>query len=337
MKAAVYKEPNKLVIEDVPEPVAGPNEVVVKVKYVGICGSDLHFYAYGMVPPDTIMGHEVTGAVVSVGERVKDWKEGDRILLYFGKPCGVCPTCKGGNAHLCYNGVVVGEGTLPGGYAEYLKVFPEMLISLPDDVSMKEAAVSDPIASAYRGVSLSRIKRGDSALVMGGGPIGLCVIQHLKSLGVKPIILSEPVARRGELGVELGANVLLNPSKDDIDSERKKLTGGRGPDFVFECVGVPDTVLEAVTFVRPAGKVVWVGVCMEPTTIIPVLWMLKEISVQTSIGFTKSQMEECVGFIRKKKVVIDKLISEVIPLSEVPRAFERLRKPNTEVKILVEF
>lgn len=337
MKAAVYKEPGKLVIEDVPEPVAGPNEVVVKVKYVGICGSDLHFYAYAMVPPDTIMGHEVTGTIVSVGEGVRDWEKGDRILLYFGKPCGTCPTCQKGNAHLCYNGVIVGEGTLPGGYAEYLKVFPEMLIPLPADASMKEAVLGDPFASSYRGVMLSGIKRGDSALVMGAGPIGLCVVQHLKSFGVKPLILSEPVAARGKLGLELGADVLLNPSRDDIDAECKKLTDGRGPDFVFECVGIPDTVMEAANLVRVAGKVVWVGVCMEPTTIVPVMWMLKEISIQPTLGFTKNQMIECLELIRKKKVNAEKLISEVISLDELPRAFERLRKPNSEVKILVEF
>jgi (R,R)-butanediol dehydrogenase/meso-butanediol dehydrogenase/diacetyl reductase len=337
MKAAVYKEPKKLVIEDVPAPIAGADEVIVKVKNVGICGSDLHFSAYGLVPPDTIMGHEVTGTIVSVGSEVKKWKEGDRMLLYFVAPCGKCPACGRGDTHLCWEGTIVGGGTLPGGFAEYLKVLPEMVIPLAPDANMRDASLADPVASSYRAVLLSGIKPGDTALVMGAGPIGLCLLQHLKSAGIEQVVVSEPVARRGELAAELGADTLLNPAKDDIDSECKKLTDGAGPDFVFDCVGIPDTVMEAAALVRISGKVVWVGVCMESTTITPVMWMLKEISIQTSLGFTKSQMEYCLELILERKINADRLISEVISLDEVPHAFERLQKPNTEVKIIVEF
>ncbi len=337
MKAVVFKEANKLAVENVPEPVANPNEVVVKVKDVGICGSDLHFCSFGLVPPDTIMGHEVTGTVASVGKEVVGWKEGDRMLLYFGAPCGRCAACRLGNTHLCWDGAIVGNGIIPGGFAEYFKVPPEMLIPIPAGTDMRDASLADPVATTYRAVLLSGISPGDTALVMGAGPIGLCLTQHLKAKGIEQVVLSEPVEKRARLGEELGADVVLDPKKHDVDAECKRLTDGLGPDFVFDCVGTPETVLAAPALVRPAGKVVWVGVCMEPLSITPVMWMLKEIALVTSLGFTKAQMEKGLELIRTKNIVVDKLISEIISIDQVPEAFERLMKPNDEVKIVAEF
>jgi L-iditol 2-dehydrogenase len=337
MKAAVLKEARKLVIEEVPDPKAGPNEVVVKVKDVGICGSDLHLYSRGFVPPDTIMGHEVTGTVASVGSGVADWKEGDRVWLSGGAPCGKCEHCLNRNFEMCQNHQSIGLGSLPGGYAEYIKVPTTFMTRLPDGVGSRESALLDTLGCSYHAAVLSAIKPGESALVMGAGPIGLFLVQCLKPLGVQPLILSEPVAKRADLGHELGADFVLNPAKDSTEIECQKLTGGSGPDMVFECVGRPSTVLESVQFVRRQGKVVWVGVCFDEVTFVPALWFFKQISIQMSFGMDRNDVQTCLNLIQDKKVITDRLVSDVISLDELPAAFERLTQPNSEVKILVEF
>ncbi len=337
MKAVVFKEARKLVVEDVPEPTAGPDEVVVKVKVVGICGSDLHLYQYGYLPPDYIMGHEATGTVVSVGNDVTDWKKGDRVWVAGGGACDACDFCLEGRPELCRNPLSVGTGALPGAYAEYVKVPSRFLIRLPDDLSMREGALGDPIACAHYPVNLSGIERGDSALVLGAGPIGLFLLHYLKHLGIEPVILSEPVARRAALGRELGADMVLDPTKVSIESEVRKLTRDMGPDVVYECAGLPSTTVDAVSLVRCCGKVVWVGVCMEEVTFVPALWFFKRTTIYLSLGGgSKKDIPGYLQFIRDNRDDVTRVITEIISLDEVPAAFERLSKPNTEVKILVE-
>lgn len=338
MKAAVFKEARKMVVEDVPDPVAGTGQVVVKVKSSGICGSDLHLYQYGFVPADTIMGHEATGVVISVGDGVADWKEGDRALIKGGAPCRKCDRCLKYNNNFCRDPVVIGMGTLPGAYAEYVLAPTRILEPLPDDLGMREAALMDPLICGHHGVARANMQPGETALVIGAGPIGLFLVHCLKHLGVEQIILSEPVKPRADLAAELGAHVILDPTKVNIDEETKKLTDELGPEVVFECVGVPSTTVEAATLVRRNGRVIWVGVCMEEISFAPLFWMLKNISLELVMGWgTSANISDYMEFIRKHQDEVRKAITEIIPIEGVPDAFERLSKPNTEMKIMVEF
>jgi 2-desacetyl-2-hydroxyethyl bacteriochlorophyllide A dehydrogenase len=338
MKAAVFKEARTLVVQDVPQPEAGVGEVLVKVKDVGICGSDLHLYLYGFLPPDYIMGHEGAGTIAAVGPDVAGWKEGDRVWIIGGTVCGACDRCREGLTEACRNPLSIGTGALPGAYAEYIKVPARFLTRLPDDVGMREATLIDPIGCAHYPVKLSEIKAGQSALVMGAGPIGLFAVQYLKTLGVNPIILSEPVARRAELATEFGADFILDPTKVSMDGEIRKLTRDIGPDVVFECVGVPATILDSVALARRGGRVVWVGVCMEEVAFFPALWTFKKPTIFVSFGMgPKEAVGGYLEFIRQNQSLVGKAITEIITLDELPAAFERLLKPNTEMKVLVEF
>ena len=338
MKAAVFKEARKLVVEDVPDPEAGAGEVVVKVKDVGICGSDLHLYLYGFLPPDYIMGHEATGTVASVGSDVAEWSVGDRVWVAGGTACGACDYCHAGHPEVCRSPLAIGTGALPGAYAEYIKVPARFLTPVPEDIGMREASLMDPLGCAHYAVNLSEITPGQSALVMGGGPIGLFLVHCLKSRDIHPVILSEPVARRADLGRELGADVILDPQHVSIEEEAKKLTSGIGPDIVYECVGIPSTTHDSIAFVRRGGKIVWVGVCLEEVTFVPAFWLFKKASIHMSFGMgPRETIRDYLKFIRDRQDDVRKVITEIISLDEVPGAFERLLKPNTEVKIIVEF
>lgn len=338
MKAAVFKEARKMVVEDVPDPVVGPGEVVVKVKYVGICGSDLHLYSYGFLPPNYVMGHEATGTIVSVGDGVEDWNEGDRVLLIGGNTCGECDWCQKYDNRFCRGARSIGVGDLPGAYAEYIKVPTRLLVRLADDAGMMEPALMDPLGCGHNGVTRSGVTPEQTAVVVGGGPIGLFAVHSLKSMGVNQVILSEPVARRAELGSELGADLVLNPTEVNVEAEVKKLTDGLGPEVVIECVGVEKTTLESISMVRHSGKVVWLGVCMDQISFIPAFWMLKNISIELIMGFGRAaKIPEYLQFIQDRQEEVSKTITEIISLDAVPDAFERLLTPNTEVKVMVEF
>jgi (R,R)-butanediol dehydrogenase/meso-butanediol dehydrogenase/diacetyl reductase len=230
----------------------------------------------------------------------------------------------------------IGLGDMPGGYAEYLKVFPSMLLPVPGQVSLRDVALLDPFSTAFHAVRLSGFQLAESALVMGGGPIGLCVTQQLKLAGAKLICVTEKVQRRAQAAKKFGADLVLDPG-DDVLEKLADLTDGVGVDYVFECVGVPDTTQEAFNLVRRAGKVVLVGVCMELATVHPVLWVIKEVSMQTTIGFVRDDLLVSMDQIARGVLKTDGLVTETVSLEQLPDAFERLLAPNSEIKILVEF
>ena len=336
MKAAILREKRTMVVEEVPTPKAAPGEVIMNIKYVGICGSDLHLYAHGLVPPDTIMGHEAVGVIAEIGEGVEGWNVGDRVGIYGALTCGKCFWCQRGQFNLCREMGGIGLGDMPGAYAEFMKLFPSMLLRMPDEVSLRDAALLDPFATAYHAVRLGLFQTGDTALVMGAGPIGLCAILQLRAAGARLVCATEMVERRAKAAKDAGADIVMHPH-DDVLGKMEALTNGVGVDYVFECVGVPETTQEAFMLVRRAGKVMLVGVCMELATVHPVLWVVKEVSMQTTIGFTRSELEICLDMMRRGMLSARGLVSETVSIDRLPDAFERLLSPNNELKILVEF
>lgn len=336
MKAAILKEKRTMVVEEIPTPKAAPGEVIMKIKYVGICGSDLHLYGYGFLPPDTVMGHEAVGVIAEIGEGVEGWNVGERVGIYGALTCGKCFWCRRGQFNLCREMGGIGIGDMPGAYAEFMKVFPSMLLKMPDEVSLRDAALLDPFSTAYHAVRLGSFQTGDTALVMGAGPIGLCAILQLRAAGARLVCATEMVERRAKAAKDAGADIVLDPH-DDVLGKLEALTNGIGVDYVFECVGVPETTQEAFMLVRRAGKVVLVGVCMEFATVHPVLWVIKEVSMQTTIGFTRAELETCLDMMRRGMLSARGLVSETVSLDRLPDAFERLLSPNNELKILVEF
>lgn len=345
MQTAVLAGAQQISIQEKSIPKVESGEALVKIELVGICGTDVHAYKDGMLfEPGTVMGHEPVGIVTEVGEGVLEFHAGDRVALFSVASCGQCVACKAGLELFCENAFEWTMGHSPefdGAFAEYVKIpFAEkMLIKIPDELSFEEAAIAEPIGTGLRAIRHSNFKPGDSAAVLGAGPIGLMLIQLLKIRGAGKIICSEVSPFRSEIAKRVGANFVLNPDEEGEEMGRKmaSLTKGLGPDIVFECSGVPAAFQQAFKIVRPAGQIMMVGVIEKNTPITPIDIILKEINIQGSLGCTKQEMEMAIDLLVEGKFDTGIIISDTIPLVDIEeKGFKRLLSSTEVIKILVK-
>ena len=336
MKAAVYKGKQRFEIEEIPTPSPGPDQVLVKVHFCAICGTDVHAFLYDIAPPGTVLGHEFAGDVVEVGPSVTEWKVGDRVIGGGGDPPpGHEPLTR---THPRYNYRTMGfpEGSIRG-YAEYVLMEEWQPILIPDGISDEEAAMCEPTAVAVHAVRNSDLKLGDTVGILGAGPIGLLTLQAAKAAGASAVYVSEPAPERARVASELGADAVINPLEQDLVAEIDALTGGIGPDIVFDCAGFPSTLDQAFNVVRRAGQVVLVAVPWEELPLRPVDWMARETSFKASWGSLPADWHRALGLMASGKLTVKPLISEVgyIPLEGMQEAFEGLTKPSTQLQVVV--
>lgn len=329
MKALVLEDYNKLVYRDYPDPVVAGDEVLVKVEAAGICGSDVHGMdgSTGRRVPPLVMGHEAAGVIASVGEKVVQWKEGDRVTFdstiyklddWFTRK---------GNYNLSDNrmvlGVSPGEWKKHGAFAEYVSIPQHILYKIPDGVTFTQAAMVEPVAVAAHAVELTPMAWNDTAVVVGSGMIGLFVIQVLRARGCGKVIAVDLADDRLELARELGADHLFNPTKDDVKKEVFALTGNRGADIAFEVVGIGKTVATAIDVVRKGGTVTLVG-NLSPTAEIPLQKVVtRQIRLQGSCAIC-GEYPAVLDMIARKEVNVDAILSAEAPLSEGAEWFKRL-------------
>ncbi|HSR13265.1 MAG TPA: zinc-binding dehydrogenase, partial [Thermodesulfobacteriota bacterium] len=230
MKAAVYNGIRNLEVQEVDDLRTGPREIRVRVKYCGICGSDLHEYLHGLFPQSPF-GHEACGEVVECGAEVKGFRPGDRVLAF-----------------------------QKGSYAQCVLCPPERLLRMPPEMTWKQAAVVEPLAGAAYALDKGGVRAGDTALVAGAGPVGLMILLGLKALGVQSIYVTEISEARRKKALEMGAIEVLNPKEAKVPSWIKEVTGGRGVDVAVESVGVESTLKDCLASVRYQGKVIVQGI-----------------------------------------------------------------------------
>jgi len=261
MKAAQFYGPEDIRLEEIDAPTPEPDEVLVDVAACGICGSDLHFYEDGFpnreVDYPITLGHEVGGTVVEVGDEVDDVEVGTDVVLSPHTPCYDCWSCENALYNLCQN--LKATSARPGGYAEQVCEKASNAIPLPDGVSPANAAIAQPVSVGLHAVRESGIGLGDSALVVGAGPIGLGAVRFAKSAGAGPLYVSEPTDSRREIAGDFGADVLIDPTEED-PVERVREETDVGVDFAFEAVGHETTLAQAVESTRPAGHTTVIGV-----------------------------------------------------------------------------
>ena len=336
MKAAVYKGNQRFEIEEIPTPTAGPYQVVVKVHFCAVCGTDVHAFLYDVAPPGTVLGHEFAGDVVEVGSAVTKWKVGDRVIGGGGDPpAGQEPLTR---THPRYNYRMMGfpEGSIRG-YAEFVMMEEWQPILIPDGITDEEAAMCEPTAVAIHAVRNSDLKLGDSVGILGAGPIGLLTLQAANAAGASAVYVSEPAPERGRVALELGADAVINPLEQDLQTEIDALTEGRGPNIVFDCAGFPSTLDQAFNIVRHTGQVVLVAVPWEELPLRPVDWMAREISFKASWGSLPGDWHRAIRLMVSGKLNVKPLIGDVesIPLEGMQEAFEGLTKPSNQLQVVV--
>ncbi|HSR13662.1 MAG TPA: alcohol dehydrogenase catalytic domain-containing protein [Thermodesulfobacteriota bacterium] len=335
MKAVVYRRPSGLVLEEVPKPQVADNEVLIHVADTGFCGSDHSMVESGLVPDGYILGHETSGVIEALGKNVRGLETGWRVMI---RPtfCGQCRYCLAQKPHLCMNQRrTIGVGDLPGGFAEYVKVFPQMVIPIPEGVDSQSAALVETFASALHGIRRSGV-RGGSLLVLGGGPIGLAAIQVAGVTGFSPIALSEPVETKRALGRRFGANFTADPLSENMAARTAEWTQNAGFDLVLECSGVPGNVQAAVDAAAKGGTVGVVSVFFKPVTLQnPLVLFLKEVSVIVSASNTHEENYQCLDWLREKKLDAASMISDRTSLADLPRVYRERIHTGKVIKAMV--
>jgi 2-desacetyl-2-hydroxyethyl bacteriochlorophyllide A dehydrogenase len=336
MKAAVYAGNQSFDVKDIPTPEPGPDQVLLKVKYSAICGTDVHTFLYDQAPSGIVMGHEYCGTIAHVGADVTRWKVGDRVL-----GGGGAPPPGAGPAFVTdprYKYREVGFTGRPlRGYAEYVVMEEWEPVLIPDGVSDEAASLCEPCAVAVRAVRHSKVKLGDKVAVLGAGPIGLFCIQAVKAAGAGAVYVSEPVPVRAEAARNVGADLVIDPTGEDVVARLEELTDGLGPDVVFDCAGATPTLDQAMNIVRRDGQVMLVAVAWTEVPLLPVDWMAREVSIQSTWGGRHEDWKIALELLRTGKIIVGPMLtsSSFIPLDDIQDAFESLIKPTTQLQMVV--
>lgn len=336
MRAAVFREAGRpLCIETVADPAPGPGEVLVRVGRSGICGTDLHLTDARdpKVPPGTVLGHEFAGVVAAIGPGVDRFRCGDRVFVLPLRGCGHCASCLAGEPAWCAS-----VQPCYGGYAEYAVAAQTSCFRLPDSLSLADGALIEPLAVALHGVDAAGIRPGARVMVQGAGPIGLGVVFWGRRLGAGHITVVEGAPARAALALRMGASACLAPGDCARDPDAFAMGGApdpTAPEIVFECVGKPGLIAQAIAHVRPRGTVVSLGFCMTPDTLTPAAANVREARLLFPLGYTARDFAVSAEVLATGAPEPQLMITDTVPLDRLPQVFEQLRTDRTQCKVMV--
>ncbi len=343
MKAIVkYKKGDGFVeLREVAKPAADSESVLIKVKAAGICGTDIHIvhdeFKYS---PPVIMGHEFSGEIVEVGEKVKEWKVGDRVVAepHTGA-CRVCRLCRTGNPQICPEKRPIGSG-IDGAFAEYIKIPSWLLHRIPEKVSFEEAALTEPTAICIHCIlEKTKIESGDFVAILGPGPIGLLAAQIVKSADASCVLISG-ISRdaniRLNIASELGIDYVVNTDEEDLVSKVRQLTNGEGADVVVEASGSPLAINQAFQMVRRGGRISALGMTEKEEVKIP--WnvgIMKGVQILLPFSSGCTSWEKALSLIASKKINVASLITYCFSLRDWSNAFSLVTKGQAIKALLI--
>lgn len=327
MKVAVMTGIGKMGFEerDIPKPAA--DEVLVKLEYVGICGSDMHYYESGaigdyVVEPPFVLGHEPGGTVVEVGENVTHLKVGDRVALEPGKTCGKCEFCKEGKYNLCPDVIFFATPPVDGVFQEYVAHEAALCFKLPDNVSTLEGALIEPLAVGFHAAIQGDAHLGQKAVVMGAGCIGLVSMMALKARGVSEVYVVDLMDKRLEKAMELGATGVINGGKEDVVAKIKELTGGLGADLIIETAGSQPTTVQAIHAAKKGSTIVLVGYSKSGEMTLPTSLALdKELTFKTVFRY-RHIYPLAIDAVAKGKVNLKGIVTDIFTLDQAQEAMD---------------
>ena len=326
MKSAVFYGKHDLRVEEPPMPEVGPHDVLIQVEACGVCGTDVHIYegdkGAAEVTPPTILGHEFSGVIREVGSEVKKYKAGDRVCIDPNFYCGACDPCRNGVAHFCEN--MMGYGTtVNGGFAEYCAVDERQVYLLGENTTFEQGAMAEPVACCLHGIDMCEIQPGQQVVIMGGGMIGLLMLQLAKLAGAAKVALLEPVENKREVGRKLGADVCIDPVKEDV-KERLAENGMDWVNVVIECVGRPSTIEQAIDIAGNKAVVMMFGLTKsdEQIAVKPFQIFQKELVLKASYINPYTQ-RRALDLINSGRLDVSSMVYEVCGLNELEDVLSR--------------
>lgn len=327
MKVAVMEGIGKMgfVERDIPRP--GRDEVLVKLEYVGICGSDLHYYESGaigdyVVKPPFVLGHEPGGRVVEVGEDVRHLKVGDRVALEPGKTCGHCEFCRRGEYNLCPDVVFFATPPVDGVFQEYVAHEAALCFKLPENVSTLEGALIEPLAVGFHAANQGGAHIGQTAVVMGAGCIGLCSMMALKAEGVSRVYIVDVMQKRLEKALELGADGVINAAEEDAVAKVMELTSSRGADLIIETAGSEKTSQQSVAMAKKGSTIVLVGYSKSGMVNMPMSLALdKELTFKTVFRY-RHIYPMAIDAVASGKVNIKGIVTDIFDFEDIQNAMD---------------
>ena len=345
MRAAVYRGKGRVVVETVPVPSIGAGEVLIRVASCGICGTDLKKIEHGFVAAPQIFGHEVSGTVVAVGAGVTRWKLGDRVMSFHHVPCGACFYCERRLYSQCpgYKKVGLTAGFDPngGGFAQYVRAMPWVaergMVAIPEDVSFDEASFIEPVNTCIKAVEKARVAAGETAVVMGLGPIGL-LLAMLSKLEGATVIGSDPMPERRAKSVSLGIDLAVDPREGRLAEKIGSRTEGRGADVVLVAVPIPAALTDALTLARPGGRVLLFA---QNDPQMKIEFPAKAVGVEEkeilgSYSAAVDRASEAARLIFTYQLPVKELISHRFSLEDMDRALQLAARPvGDSLKVVI--
>jgi (R,R)-butanediol dehydrogenase/meso-butanediol dehydrogenase/diacetyl reductase len=344
MKAAVFKQPGTpLVIEEVNDPEPGPDDLILKVKACGICGTDLH-WSQGNDPsagwrhlaPGSVMGHEFSGEIIELGKNTRSqFRAGERVVAQPFIGCGSCSACRAGRSYRCSTVVTRASPELTGAYAEYTRIGVAETLKLPDNASFHAGALVEPLAVGLNAVKRAGLQVGDPVLVIGAGPVGLSVALWCRFFGARDVIVSDLVDARTVRCAEFGATAVIDAANEDVQARFRQIAG-RPPAVVFDCVGVPGSLQLSIDQAPADAHLVVVGLCMAQDAFFPAKAIVKELHITFAFVYSKADFQFVIDMLSSERIPVDALVTSVVGLDDFPNKFEAMRTPGADLKVMLE-
>ncbi|RCW41102.1 L-iditol 2-dehydrogenase [Paenibacillus prosopidis] len=341
MKAAVMHNTREIQIEEYPVPQIGPDEVLIKVMAVGICGSDLHYYSHGrigkyVVDKPFILGHECSGDIAAIGSNVQRFQVGDRVAVEPGVTCGRCDACKEGRYNLCPDVEFLATPPFDGAFVQYIKIREDFVFSIPDHLTYEEAALVEPFSVGIHAAARTGLQPGSTIAIMGMGPVGLMAVAAAKAYGAATIIVTDLEPLRLEAAKQMGASHVINIREQDPLEEIKTITNGKGVDVAWETAGNPNALQSALGSLRRGGKLAIVGLPAQDEIPLNVPFIAdNEVDIYGIFRYANTYPKG-INFLSSGIVDANKLITDKFTLEQTQEAMERALNQKSEcLKIIV--
>lgn len=337
-KGAFMRGTDNMIIKEIPVPEIGKKEVLVSLEYVGICGSDVHYFHSGCcgaykvdLSEDFMLGHECAGTIVKVGEEVETLKVGDKVALEPGITCGKCEFCKSGHYNLCPDVVFLATPPVQGCNEEFIAFPEDMCFKLPDNMSTKEGALIEPLSVGFYAAEQGEVKTGDSVIILGAGCIGLVTLLACKAHGAGQIIVADLVDARLNKALELGATTVINSGKEDVSARIEELTGGRGADVVFETAGSPVTIAQTPFFVRRGGTITLVGISAQQEISYNFAQIMDKEATIKSVFRYKNIYPKAIAAVAGGAIDVKSIVTHEFDLEHIQEAYEEAVNNKTDL------